>query len=333
MSGPLSNAVFFFASIGNSPSPKNNAQTPFSAIPTIEGDMGGSAKAQPRSFGNVDGEKEVIDPPISSLGMLAAQNAALFEAAAADDEDYLAQSQNNSSSAPSKVFAPKEFIQGGEVVSGFNPEAFKKDKEEGGSAVSSLTGGNYDQDIVEELHQALEGLKVELEESRAEAARAVKVAEQAIQSAENNSSRDWNSTVTHKAAEAAALAQKRSAEAMAKQRLAEERLAGERKNACFWRTQAEVAEEEAGVLQTRAAAAEVQRAAMMEELESERQKTTQMISTLRSRFSSTEVHSRDALDSEMSRSRVLEIELNSARRNLDSKSEETKQLQEELHHA
>ena len=49
---------------------------------------------------------------------------------------------------------------------------------------------------------------------------------------------------------------------MAKQRLAEERLDGEKRAAAFWRNQAEVAEDDAGRLQTRAAAAEVQRAAV-----------------------------------------------------------------------
>jgi hypothetical protein len=258
----------------------------------------------------------------ASLGILATQTAAIMNM----DDDY-EMHQNMSSLAHS--FEGKEFIAGGAVVSGFNPDAFKKNDEK--SVMSSLTGGNYDQDIVEELHQALENLKAELEESRAEAGRAVKVAEQAIQSAENSSSKDWNSTVTHKAAEAAAIAQKRSAEAMAKQRLAEDRLAGERKNASFWRSQAEAAEEEAGVLQTRAAAAEVQRAAMIEDLESERQNTQHLIATLKTRFASSEVHKREALESAIERNRALEIELSGTRRDLSSKSEETKHLQDELH--
>merc|ERR1740124_1347835 len=105
------------------------------------------------------------------------------------------------------------------------------------SDVSSLTQG-FNQEIVEELHCALNELRAELESSRAEAARAVKVAEQAIQSAESCSSNDWNSTVTHKAAEAAARAERRSAEAIAKQRTAEERLSAERKSAGFWKGQA-----------------------------------------------------------------------------------------------
>jgi DNA-binding XRE family transcriptional regulator len=105
------------------------------------------------------------------------------------------------------------------------PAGNDKDDEEN-SHVSSLTGHGYDHELVEELHNALNELRTELEESRAEAARAVKVAEQAIQSAEKNNSVEWQNTVTHKAAEAAAMAQKRSASAMAKQRLAEERLEG-----------------------------------------------------------------------------------------------------------
>lgn len=143
--------------------------------------------------------------------------------------------------------------------------------DEDASVVSSITGAGFDQEIVEELHLALTSLKTELEESRAEAARAVKVAEQAIQSAEHSNSKDWNSTVTHKAAEAAALAQKRSAEALAKARMAEERLEQEQKKSAIWRKQAESAAEEAGHWQTRAAVAEVQRAAMAESLGSERQ--------------------------------------------------------------
>ena len=138
------------------------------------------------------------------------------------------------------------------------------------SVVSSITGVGFDQDLVEELHLALERMKVELEESRAEASRAVKVAEQAIQSAENSSSNDWNNTVTHKAAEAAATAQKKSAEAMVKARVAEERLAVERKAGALRKKQVEDAEQLAAHWQTRAAAAEVQRFAVAEALESER---------------------------------------------------------------
>jgi hypothetical protein len=115
-------------------------------------------------------------------------------------------SMNASSTATSNILQGKEFMTSGPIISGFGPELLQKDVK---SAVSSLTGGNYDNDIVEELHQALEALKSELTESRTEAARAVKVAEQAIQSAENSNSKDWKGTVTHKAAEAAALAQKR----------------------------------------------------------------------------------------------------------------------------
>jgi hypothetical protein len=198
------------------------------------------------------------------------------------------------------------------------------------SVVSSLSGAGFDQEIVEELHQALNDLKAELEESRAEAARAVKVAEQAIQSAENSNSKDWNSTVTHKAAEAAALAQKRSAEAMAKQRLAEERLEGERRNTVFWRKQAESAEEEAGALQTRAAAASVQREAMAESLESERRNAALLLNSLKQRFSSSESHQRQVLSQTMERNRLLEMDLEACRRQLAEKGAEARYLEGSL---
>ena len=213
------------------------------------------------------------------------------------------------------------------IISGFNPDEMGA---EDGTVVSSLTGIGFDQEIVEELHLALTELRAELEASRAEASRAVKVAEQAIQSAENSSSKDWNSTVTHKAAEAAALAQKKSAEAMAKARLAEERLAGERRTASFWRRQAEAAEEDAGALQTRAAAAEVQRASMAEELECERRKAATLMGQLKQRLAFSEIHQREAIESAMERNRSLEIELDGTRRDLLSRNEEAKSLQDEL---
>ena len=198
-----------------------------------------------------------------------------------------------------------------------------KDKDDGddaGSAVSSLTGAGFDPEIVEELHTALNELRAELEESRAEAARAVKVAEQAIQSAEQSNSKEWNATVTHKAAEAAAMAQKRSAEAMARQRIAEERLDAERKNAAFWRKQAESAEEEAGALQTRAAAAEVQRALMMEELEAERQKSSSLVKSTKGKMSLGIDHQHTALDDALDRNRQLELELEGLRLELATKN-------------
>jgi hypothetical protein len=196
-----------------------------------------------------------------------------------------------------------------------------------GSVVSSITGAGFDQEIVEELHVALTELRAELEDSRAEAARAVKVAEQAIQSAENSNSTDWNSTVTHKAAEAAALAQKKSAEAMAKARMAEERLEGERKAALIWRKQAEAAEEEAGHWQTRAAAAEVQRAAMVESLESERKKAAALRTTA-PKIPTSEDGKRDALDATLERNRALEFELEVMRQSLNKKMSEVTTLHE-----
>lgn len=184
------------------------------------------------------------------------------------------------------------------------------------SHVSSLTGHGYDQELVEDMHVALTELRTQLEESRAEAARAVKVAEQAIQSAEKSNSVEWQNTVTAKAAEAAALAQKRSAAALAKQRLAEERLDGERRAAAFWRTQAELAEEDAGVLQTRAAAAEVQRAAMEEVLDRERRLVSDEITALKLRFVQNDVNQRERLEEALARNRALELELNATRRDL-----------------
>lgn len=187
-------------------------------------------------------------------------------------------------------------------------DALKDDEGDDASHVSSLTGG-VDQEIVEELHQAIIELRAELDASRAEAARAVKVAEQAIQSAENCSSSDWNSTVTHKAAEAAAQAQKKSAEAIARARMAEERLSAERKSTAFWRRQAQAAEEEAGSLKTRSAGAEVKQAVLMEELASERRKAARMFATLRQEFVNAEkVHAKE-LNDEQERRRALEMDL------------------------
>ena len=200
---------------------------------------------------------------------------------------------------------------------------------EEGTVVSSLTQG-FDQEIVEELHQALTELRAELEASRAEAARAVKVAEQAIQSAESCSSSDWNSTVTHKAAEAAAQAQKKSAEALAKQRLAEEKLASERKSAQFWRQQAEAAEQEAGLLTTRAVVAEVQKAEIEATLESERRKNAAYIASLKENYESSDEVRKAALADATERNRLLEIELNGTRTDLVSRSEEAKMLQDTL---
>jgi kinesin family member C2/C3 len=159
------------------------------------------------------------------------------------------------------------------------------------SNVSSLTGHGDDEEV-EELYQVIADLRLELEQSRNEAARAVKVAEQAIQSAERAASSvalgaapsivssttngnattsvasndAWQNTVTYQAAAAAAQAQKRSAEAIAAQRVAEQRFEAEKRAAAFWRRQAAIADADAGMLQTRAAAAEVQRQVLAEQL-------------------------------------------------------------------
>jgi len=210
-----------------------------------------------------------------------------------------------------------------------NDEKNDTDDNDALSAVSSLTQG-FDQEIVEELHMALNELRAELETSRAEAARAVKVAEQAIQSAESCSSNDWNSTVTHKAAEAAAQAQKRSAEAIAKQRLAEEKLAAERKSASFWRKQAQTVEDEAGGLQTRLAVAQVQRVTVTEELDREKRKAASYIQTMKRDYSMQESIQRETVSSAAEQNRLLEYELDGTRRDLIVKSEEAKTLADEI---
>jgi kinesin family member C2/C3 len=172
------------------------------------------------------------------------------------------------------------------------------EQDEVASNVSSLTGHGDDQEV-EELYQIIADLRTELEQCRAEAARAVKVAEQAIQSAERAASGTssapgtpvpaasptttmdaWQNTVTYQAAAAAAQAQKRSAEAMAAQRVAEQRLESEKRSVSFWRRQAAVAEAEAGVLQTRAAAAEVQRQALAERLSTVQRRNQAIDTTL-----------------------------------------------------
>ena len=205
--------------------------------------------------------------------------------------------------------------------------AQKDDEGDDASHVSSLTGG-VDQEIVEELHQAIIELRAELDASRAEAARAVKVAEQAIQSAENCSSSDWNSTVTHKAAEAAAQAQKKSAEAIARARMAEERLSAERKSTAFWRRQAQAAEEEAGSLKTRSAGSEVKQAVLMEELASERRKAARMFASLRQEFVDAEkVHVKE-LNNVQETKRSLEMELEHLKKELIESKEEMQRIVE-----
>ncbi len=204
-----------------------------------------------------------------------------------------------------------------------------EEEDDDASEVSSLTQG-FDQEIVEELHQAIAELRAELEASRAEAARAVKVAEQAIQSAESCSSNDWNSTVTHKAAEAAAQAQKRSAEAISKQRQAEEKLAAEKKSALFWRKQAQAVEEDAGGLQTRLAVAEVERAEITEELEREKRKAASYIQSFKRDHAISEGIQRDTLANAAEQNKLLEIELDGTRRDLLNKANEVKILQDTI---
>ena len=162
-------------------------------------------------------------------------------------------------------------------------------------------------------------MRKELDESRAEAARAVKVAEQAIQSAEKNNSKDWHSTVTAKAAEAAAIAQKKAAEALARARKAEEKLEMERQNAAKWQKQAQLAEEDAGHWRTRAAAAEVEKSAVADSLETERNDMLALLSSMRDKHGS---------NSEGKRNRALEAELELLRSTLASREAEVAALRE-----
>ena len=261
-----------------------------------------------------------------------------------DDFDPLKESEKNND--PSKQIKKNEsttnkgndniFDMDSKLLAKDNPKRKRRkdrdgdnDNDEEDSEVSSLTQG-FDQEIVEELHQALTELRAELEASRAEAARAVKVAEQAIQSAESCSSNDWNSTVTHKAAEAAAQAQKRSAEAISKQRQAEEKLAAEKKSASFWRKQAQVAEEDVGGLQTRLAVAEVERAEITEELEREKRKAASYIQTFKRDHAISESIQRETLANAAEQNKLLEIELDGTRRDLLTKAHEVKSLQDTL---
>merc|ERR1719246_369243 len=117
---------------------------------------------------------------------------------------------------------------------------------------------------------------------------------------------------------------------MARQRLAEDRLAAEKRSAAFWRRQAEVVEEEAGALQTRAAAAEVSRAGMAEELDSERRKMKEYLQGLKDDFASSEVLQREAIETSMVQNRSLEIQFEGTQLDLKKKSVEVKVLQEIL---
>jgi kinesin family protein C2/C3 len=191
------------------------------------------------------------------------------------------------------------------------------------SQLSSMTGA-YDHDMVEELHAALHDLRAQLDESRQEAARAVKVAEQAIQSAERSSSSNnanvaWQNTVTHKAAEAAAAAQKKSAQAMAKHRIAAEQYEQERRTSAFWKQQAEQKAQEAGALQTAAAAAQVGRAAAETALVCERRGAVVAYENLRAQWHAEREMQRELLEAACEKNRVLELELESTRRQLETR--------------
>jgi hypothetical protein len=276
-----------------------------STIPTIQQDAGG---AHPPPLFPVTANTSYTAPPAN-----------------AQQQQHPQVSSYNSASS-----RPGSSSHDGAVLSVVEGEE-RSSTGDSASDVSTITGHAYDHELVEELHQALNEMRVELEESRAEASRAVKVAEQAIQSAERSNSAEWQNTVTHKAAEAAAQAQKRSAEAMARQRVAEERLEQEKRTAIFWKKQAELAEEEAGTLQTRAAVAEVQRATMEEQLESESRTHTALIDLMQRRLTLSENIQKDALEACLERNRVLEVELAQVHRHLDTKLEDAESWEERAH--
>lgn len=78
------------------------------------------------------------------------------------------------------------------------------------------------------------------------AACSVKAAKQAIQLVEYCYSNDYSSTVPYKVTEAAARTEKRSVEVISKQRMIEERVAGEMKSMGFWKWQAREVEADVG---------------------------------------------------------------------------------------
>ena len=101
-------------------------------------------------------------------------------------------------------------------------------------------------------------------------------------------------------------------------------MAAERKSAKFWRMQAQAAEEEAGGLKTRSAAAEVKQAVVTEELASERRKAARMFATLKKEFQEAEKQQGEELNTVLDRKRMLEVELKELKEKLDKKSADEK---------
>ena len=89
--------------------------------------------------------------------------------------------------------------------------------------------------------------------------------------------------------------------------------------------QAQSAEEEAGSLKTRSAAAEVKQAVMMEELSSERRKAARMFAGLKKEFQEAEKRQGEEMTLIQERKRMLEIELNEVKNELEKKEREAKQ--------
>ena len=183
------------------------------------------------------------------------------------------------------------------------------------SHVSSLTGAAAaDHDLIEELHQALQDLRLELQESRAEASRAVQVAEHAIQSAEQKD--DWQNTVTHQAAHAAAQAQQQASQALAQARKAKDQCQREQKTAHFWKTHALAAEADVALAKTQALAEQVQRQWQGHELEAWQRSHEAEQKQWQTRLQVLEEKQQNELEAALERNKALERELDVARQQL-----------------
>ena len=68
------------------------------------------------------------------------------------------------------------------------------------SDVFSLTNHGFDQQIIKELHAALNELRTDLESRHGDAPRAINVSEQTVQSIKPFSTDDWSFNVIHKVA-------------------------------------------------------------------------------------------------------------------------------------
>ena len=107
-------------------------------------------------------------------------------------------------------------------------------------------------------------------------------------------------------------------------------MSAERKSAGFWKGQARDAEEELGGLRTRLAGMEVQRLAVQDDLESQKIKAGKYIQVLKRDFKEKEEIQKDTMVSVTEQNRLLEVELDGTRRDLDVKGEQAKALQDSI---